>query len=48
MCFLESGYFKGVFLEPQKQWTGLAEGKDKPFTKQLYAWVMTTYYDLPS
>ena len=46
MCPLEGGY--GLFqscvnLDAQKQWTGLAKDKDKPFTKKLYAWGMTTH-----
>lgn len=45
MCSLVCGYallggsekehFKGIALDSQKQWTRLAEGKDKPFTKEV-------------
>ena len=41
LCLLEGGYRlfqKCVNLDAQKQCTGLGKGKDKSFTKTLYAW----------
>ena len=35
-----------VNLDAQTQWTELAWGKDKPFTKQWYAWGVTIHQDL--
>ena len=42
---LKMGHFEGVLnLNTQKQWTGLAQGKDNPLSKE----VMCLGGDLPS
>ena len=37
-----------VSLDAQKQWKSLAWGKDKPFTKKVYAQGVTTHHSLSS
>lgn len=36
-----------TFKDAQEQWTGLAEGKDKPFTKEITAFGVTTHTGCP-